>query len=223
MRHEPGTGDPPRLRTSRVGDVDWVWDERVLRPRPWTRHQAGWAAGLLATMQPGPVVELCCGVGHIGLLTVRATGRRGVLVDDDPIACRFAHRNARRAGVADLVTVIEHHLDGGPIPGVPTGAPLVLADPPYLPSAKIEQFPEDPPQAIDGGDDDGLGAVRAVLGSAVAHVMVGGVVLLQVGGAAQAGAVAGRLVTAWAGMGLEPAEVAEFGEDRAVVALRRGG
>jgi methylase of polypeptide subunit release factors len=219
MRDEQATGGEPPLRTSRVGDVDWLWDERVLRPRPWTRHQAGWAAGLLATMPPGPVVELCCGVGHIGLLTVRATSRRGVLVDADPVACSFARRNARRAGVAELVTIVEHHLDGAPVPAVPTVAPLVLADPPYLPTPMVERFPDDPPHAVDGRSEDGLGVVGQVLASASAHVMADGVILLQVGGATQAGAVAGRLVTTWAALGLDAVEVAEFGVDRAVMAL----
>lgn len=220
MRDEQGTGAEPPLRTSRVGNVDWLWDDRVLQPRPWTRHQAGWAAALIAKMPPGPVVELCCGVGHIGLLTVRATRRHGFLVDADPIACRFARRNARRAGVAALVTVVEHRLDGAAIPGVPSGVPLVLADPPYLPTAMVDRFPGDPPHAVDGGDD-GLGVMWQVLASAASHVMADGVVLLQVGGAGQAGAVAGRLVTTWAELGLDAAEVAGFGVDRAVMALHR--
>ena len=223
MRDDQGTGAEPPLRTSRVGNVDWLWDERVLRPRPWTRHQAGWAAGLLATMAPGPVVELCCGVGHIGLLTVRATGRHCVMVDADPVACDFARRNAERAGVAELVRVVEHRVDGRPVPGVPTDAPLVLADPPYLPSSMVGRFPEDPRQAVDGGDEEGLGVLGDVLGSASAHVMIDGVVLLQLAGAAQAGVVAGRLVTGWAELGLDATEVAEFGVDRAIMSLHRRG
>lgn len=70
------------------------YDARVLQPRPWTEAQAGWAAELLATAPPGPVLELCAGVGHIGLGAVRHSQRRLLMVDRDPIAHRFAERNA---------------------------------------------------------------------------------------------------------------------------------
>ena len=47
----------------RFGPVDIRHDDEVLEPRPWTIAQAEWASELPA----GPMLELGCGAGHIGL------------------------------------------------------------------------------------------------------------------------------------------------------------
>ena len=66
----------------------------MLAPREWTQTQALWANDLLAVVPPGPVLELCSGVGHLGLLAVHGTDRRLVCVDVDPVACAYAVDNA---------------------------------------------------------------------------------------------------------------------------------
>ena len=48
------------------------YDEHVLAPRPWTAAQSRWAAELIRVAPPGPVLEVCSGAGHIGLLAVTA-------------------------------------------------------------------------------------------------------------------------------------------------------
>ena len=77
------------------------YDDRVLAPRPWTAAQSRWAAELIRMAPPGPVLELCSGAGHIGLLAVTLAPRSLVCVDADAAACRYLRRNAdpgRRAG-----------------------------------------------------------------------------------------------------------------------------
>ena len=62
-------------RTIAFGPLTIAYDALVLEPRQWTTIQSEWARELLATAPPGPVLELCTGAGHIGLLAVTGTTR----------------------------------------------------------------------------------------------------------------------------------------------------
>ncbi|WP_110208155.1 methyltransferase [Nocardioides daejeonensis] len=162
-------------------DVDFdgltiSWDARTLRPRPWTAAQSRWAAELSPGLPQGPILELCCGAGHIGLLAAHLTGRELVQVDRDPAAVAYARANAAAAGVATEIRFapVEQALTPG------EAFPLVIVDPPWLTSDQLDAYPEDPPGAVDGGPD-GLDAVRLCLRVALAHVLPAGAVLLQIG------------------------------------------
>ena len=167
-----------------------IWfDRKGFRPRPWTQMQSAWAADLLARLPPGDLLELCAGAGHIGLLALaeadRATGaqassrRRLVQVDRDATACRLAVHNAASAGLGDRVEVrqglVEQSL------AAPERFVMIIADPPWVPSRRVRDYPENPQWAIDGGSD-GLGVVRALLPVTERHLHATGVALLQVGG-----------------------------------------
>ncbi len=205
-------------RTEQVGEVVVEYDERVLRPRPWTAAQARWAAEVSPGLPAGPLLELCSGAGHIGLLAARSSGREAVLVDASAPACELAVRNAGLNDLADRVTV--RHGDMTAALASDETFPLVLADPPYLPSSDTSLYPEDPRTAIDGGDD-GLDLARLCLEVAAAHVTAGGAVLLQLRDGEQAEALraTARQVR------LEPVEVRTVEGYGAVVLLvpRRQG
>ena len=72
--------DRPERRTP-FGGLDISWDARVLEPREWTLEQSLWAASILDDVPAGPVLELCCGAGQIGLRAVVGSDRRLVCVD----------------------------------------------------------------------------------------------------------------------------------------------
>src|SRR5699024_7867451 len=76
------------------GGLTISYDHRVMEPRPWTQGQSSWAAELLAKAPAGPVLELCAGVGHIGLVAVQDTQRDVVMVDFSPVTEQFAQHNA---------------------------------------------------------------------------------------------------------------------------------
>jgi release factor glutamine methyltransferase len=160
------------------GPLTIAFDERVLRPREWTAAQSAWAAELMATAPPGPVLELCSGAGHIGLLAVLVSSRPLVCVDASAVACDYARANAVAAGIADRVEVREGRLE--------TAVrddelfPVVIADPPWVPAADTGRFPEDPLTAIDGGTD-GLDVARACLAVVDRHLAPGGSAVLQLG------------------------------------------
>jgi release factor glutamine methyltransferase len=197
-------------QTIAFGDLDIHYDDAVLRPRPWTLAQSEWGAELAAGLPEGKVLELCAGAGQIGLAFARATGRLLVQVDLDPHACELARANAAAAG-------IETEVRCGPLLDVlapDERFPLILADPPYIPSDELHRFEHDPQLAIDGGRD-GLDLARACLTVIQRHLLARGAAVLQLGGQHQHVALQPEL----AGFGLAAAGERLCGEDRSLLLL----
>jgi len=207
----------PVARSCRFGPLDIAYDDRVLTPRPWTFAQSRWAAALAADAAPGPLLELCAGVGHIGLATAVLADRDIVQVELDPGAAVYARANAQRAGWGRRAEVRQCSLVDAVRPE--ECFPLVLADPPYLPSGDVDRFPGDPRLAIDGGED-GLDVLGACLAVAAGHLVDEGVLVLQVAGPGQADAVA-KMAGTGPGDILEPEETRVVDEERAIMLLRR--
>ncbi|WP_235735502.1 methyltransferase [Nocardioides alcanivorans] len=199
------------------GSLSIAYDDRVLEPRPWTAAQSAWAADLAHDVPPGPLLELCSGAGHIGLLAVETSGRNGVLVDIDPVACDFARANAAVAGLADLVEVRERPVDD--CLAVGERFALVIADPPWVPASQTGRFPEDPLLAIDGGGD-GLDLARDCVTTIDRCLHPQGAAVLQLGTVGQVDDLgewmAGRL-------DLATTEVRMFGDRGVLAVLRRPG
>jgi methylase of polypeptide subunit release factors len=195
------------------GPLCVTFDDQVLEPRPWTLAQSTWAAELAASVPEGPILELCSGAGHIGQAAAVLTGRALVQVDVDPHACTLAEANAATNLAGHDVVVRCGDLDDAVAPA--ERFPLVLADPPYLPSTQSGAWPEDPPLAVDGGDD-GLDLPRRCLATAGRHVADGGVVLLQALGRTQVL----RLAADVAAAGLQVTDLREIDDRRAVALLR---
>jgi methylase of polypeptide subunit release factors len=195
------------MPTTSFGGLEIAFDEDVLEPRPWTIAQSEWAIELLSGLPEGPVLELCCGAGQIGLVVASATGRRLVQVDDHEQACRYARHNADATGVVTEVRC-------APVDAALAADEqfvLVLADPPYIPSDQTDVHADDPEHAIDGGPD-GLDIARECIAAARGALAPGGVVLVQTGGAAQAEALAREA-------GFRSHEVRALADDRALLLL----
>lgn len=190
------------------------FDDRVLEPRPWTSAQSHWAADLLGSGPAGPVLELCAGVGHIGLLAVTLAARDLVMVDLDPTACEFARRNIAANEPAGTVEVREGPMDRVLAPGERFAG--IIADPPWVPTRDVTRFPDDPLLAIDGGAD-GMSVAWTCVDVIARHLVDDGWALVQLGTADQAAALGERLDER-PGLRLRLAEVREYGE-RGVLAL----
>jgi methylase of polypeptide subunit release factors len=199
--------------TMTFGPLVVAFDERVLRPRPWTLLQASWAAELAVGAPAGPILELCSGAGHIGQAAAVLSGRGLVQVDVDPHACALAEANAAANVTGGHVEV--RCGDLGAVLRAEERFPVVLADPPYLSRDEVDDWPLDPVHAIDGGPD-GLDLPRRCLAVAGAQVAVDGVVLLQTRGREQVEQLAADLAAA----GLELVDVRAWDERRAVALLR---
>jgi methylase of polypeptide subunit release factors len=174
---------PPRMETMRFGQLEVRFDDRVLRPRPWTLAQSHWAAELVDDLPAGPLLELCAGVGHIGMELASRAGRDLVLVDANPFACEHARFNALAADLSGGAEVRHGPMDA--VIGEEEAFALVLADPPWVPSHDTARFPEDPRPAIDGGPD-GLEVARLCVELTGRHLLPGGASVLQLGTAGQA-------------------------------------
>lgn len=199
------------------GPITVEYDTRVITPRPWTLAQSEWAAELVEERSISRLLELCAGAGHIGLAAAVLADCDLVQVELDPVAAGYATANAQRAGRADRVQVRNVPLQTAVAPGATFE--LIVADPPYLPSASVARWPDDPVLAIDGGTD-GLDVVRACLQVAADHLAGAGCVLLQVAGRGQAGAVR-ALLDATPSWGLRAGELREADAERAVVRIDR--
>lgn len=197
-------------QTTRFGPFEISYDEGILAPRPWTAQQSHWAAELAAAAPAGPMLELCAGAGHIGLLAIGLCPRPLICVDSSARACAYARSNAAAAGLADLVEVRQRGLEDALTPEERFA--IVLADPPWVPSDDIGRFPEDPPYSIDGGPD-GLGGARSCLRVAARHLLPSAPVLLQLGARHQVTTLADDLA------GLRIDEVRD-GEGGVLVLLR---
>ncbi len=179
---DPTTSTSPTQEYVDFGGLTIAFDDRVLRPRPWTLAQSSWAAEIMQTAPPGPVLELCSGAGHIGLASIAGTDRALVCVDLDVAAVEYCLANARAAGLGERVEVRFGRLDHVVMDGEEFG--VIIADPPWVPAADTGRFPEDPLLAIDGGND-GLDVARACLAIFEKHLAVEGSAVLQVGSTAQ--------------------------------------
>ncbi len=201
-------------RSARFGRLTVRFDGHVLEPRPWTLAQSAWAAELLAAAPGGHVLELFAGVGHIGLAAVAQTTRSLVQVDLNPAACTWARLNAHAAGLRARVEVREGSIDEAV--GRDERFAVIIADPPWVPSAQIGQFPEDPSIAIDGGGD-GLVLAKAACQVIERHLADGGSAVLQIGTTAQVAQLSDSLGAE--GSSLYVAETRAF--ERGVLALLR--
>ncbi|MBO0811512.1 MAG: RsmD family RNA methyltransferase [Microlunatus sp.] len=169
----------PSLHRCAFGPLTVAYDDRVLTPRPWTVAQSEWAAELADDL----IVELCAGAGQIGLAAAVLADADLLQVEADPVAAGYAARNAEAAGWRQRTDLRVAPMQSALQPVERFG--LIIADPPYLPTAATARWPEDPVTAIDGGPD-GFDLVRDCLGVAAAHLTVPGTLVLQVAGPPQA-------------------------------------
>ncbi len=219
MTSNPTLPAPPggsaTRRSMDFGGLVIEYDDRVLEPRSWTTAQARWMADLLHRLPDGPVLELCSGAGHIGLLTAAYTGRDVVMVDASAAACELAARNVAANPLSGTVEIRHAHLEDAL--GAAERFVGVVADPPWVPSARTGAFPEDPLSAIDGGTD-GLDVARLCIDVIDRHLASAGAAVLQLGTTAQAAALTPDLSADRLGApGLRRVETRSYG-DRGVLA-----
>ncbi len=193
----------------------------VLVPRPETETLVELALARLPA--PGRrrllAVDVGTGSGAIACALARERDDLDVVATEiSPRAADVARANAAALGLAERVTVVV--ADG--LPALPRRADLVVANPPYLPTAWLAALePEvrdhDPRPAVDGGPD-GLAVVRPLVPAAAAVLAGGATLALETAGGEQAVVVGGLMRAA----GLTDVVVARdlAGVDRFVLGRR---
>lgn len=147
------------------------------------------------------VLDLCCGVGALGVAVRSRLGGSVELhaADLDPAAVRCAHLNVGRTDTTVPGRVFEGDLYE-PLPESLRGrVELLLANAPYVPTPDIALLPPEAREhehllALDGGAD-GLELHRRVIAGAPAWLMPGGRLLIEVS-EAQAGVAASLMADA---------------------------
>lgn len=168
--------------------------DATLIPRCDTEILVEKVIGLCADRKPLDIFEVGSGSGCVAIsLAKNLPWAKVVSADISAAALKVAKKNAKRLGVSDRVTFIEHDITKGfpkfsKLPGV------VVSNPPYIPSADIARLDKkvkafEPAAALDGGDD-GLDFYRLI--SSGASLEKGGILALEVG-AGQAQSVAKML------------------------------
>ncbi len=169
------------------GDTDFCGykikvDERVLIPRPETEEMVMMA---LAGVEEGNhILDLCTGSGAIAIAAYKELEKRGVhckvtAVDISADALAVAKENAalNEADIlfiqSDLFSRLRGRFD------------LIITNPPYIPSADIENLQtevrdHEPRLALDGGAD-GLDYYRRIAQEASKYVTRGGMLIMEVG------------------------------------------
>jgi len=168
----------------------------VLIPRPETEGLVEWAIEALGERPSAVVADVGTGSGAIACaLAARLPGLQALATDCSPAALAVAARNVRSHGLADRVRLVAGDLME-PLREHGVRLDLVVANPPYVPSAVIRSLPAEvsawePRLALDGGPD-GMAVLRRIVASAPAVLAPGGRLLMEIG-EEQAGALASVL------------------------------
>jgi ribosomal protein L3 glutamine methyltransferase len=143
--------------------------------RPWCELKEG-----------DRVLEVGTGSGCIAIAA--AIHLPGIAVDAteiDAAALAVARANVARLGVADRVRLLEADL----FPPDGVRYRVIISNPPYVPTAEVAALPpeygHEPAAALDGGTD-GLNAVRRLLAGAGQRLTADGILIVEVGLAADA-------------------------------------
>ena len=171
-----------------LGGLRFHVDERVIIPRSYFVELI---PGLVDLLPPGTPVrhaaDVCTGSACLAiLLASEHPGAKVDGIDLSPAALEVAALNVKAHAAIGGKRVRLHRadvFDGVPIP--PGGYDLILSNPPYEPSAHVDnqdpEFAAEPRLAHDGGPD-GLVIVRKLLRQAKERLAPHGIVAVEIGG-----------------------------------------
>jgi release factor glutamine methyltransferase len=154
----------------------------VLIPRPDTETLVMEVLDGIKGIATPNVLDLCTGSGCVAIAVAKnAKTARLTATDISPAAIEIARENVARHDVGDRVNLIESDLFAGITPG--SKFAVIASNPPYIPSAEIDQLDADvsqhePRLALDGGTD-GLSFLRRIINEAPQFAADNGLLLLE--------------------------------------------
>jgi len=155
----------------------------VLIPRPETEGLVEWALEALRDQPAAIIADIGTGCGAIACVLARSLPELRVLAVERSLpALAVASLNVRTLGLSRRVTLL-----AGDLLDVfgPHGLDLVVANPPYIPSAVVAALPPEvsgfePRQALDGGAD-GMAAIRRIIAGASSALRPRGRLMMEIG------------------------------------------
>jgi release factor glutamine methyltransferase len=172
------------LGTADFCGLEMTVNENVLVPRPETELLAEAAWQFAGSVERPTVLDFGTGSGCLAIaIATNCPGAKVHALDISPAALAMARANAARHQVSERI--IFHEGDGFAALSDGVGFDLIVSNPPYIPSAEIENLqPEvrdhDPRAALDGGAD-GLDFYRAIAAPAREVLRPAGRLMLEVG------------------------------------------
>jgi len=163
-------------------DVHLQVDASVLIPRFETEELVEHALQRCSKVDPFRFLDAGTGSGAIAIALAKALPQvQGVALDCSPEALKVAQSNARLNGVETRLSFVKSDW----LSAVEGRFELIVANPPYIPSAQIETLASevrdhDPRLALDGGED-GLSAIQTLATQAKGHLCPQGWLLLEIG------------------------------------------
>lgn len=191
------SGEPVAYLTGMRGfwSLELAVTPHTLIPRPETELLVESALARLPAGQPCRVADLGTGSGAIALAIARERPQSDVIATDaSQAALAVALANAERLGIANVAFRHGdwlHPLHAESFDVIVSNPPYIANDDPHLQEGDLRH---EPVSALSSGDD-GLDAIRAIVGDALSHLEPGGWLLLEHGWE-QGPAVRGLLLTA---------------------------
>lgn len=172
-----------------LGGLRFYVDERVIIPRSYfVELMPGLADLLPRDLQVKRAVDVCTGSGCLAILLAEAFPHAKVDgLDLSPEALAVATINAKAHASGKRVKLHRSDVFDAipPANGGEGGYDIIISNPPYEPSAHVDnqdpEFAAEPRMAHDGGAD-GLVIVRKLLRQARERIAPHGVVAVEVGG-----------------------------------------
>jgi release factor glutamine methyltransferase len=160
----------------------------VLVPRQETELLGRSAIAILRDCAPGPmVIDMCCGSGNLALaIAAEIPSARVWGVDVTDCTVGLARSNAERLAVQDRVTIRKGDLFGAlEGDGLTGAADMVVCNPPYISTARLEGesahlLEAEPREAFDGGPY-GISIHQRLIRGAVDVLRPGGWLLFEFG------------------------------------------
>lgn len=170
---------------ARLGGHRFVVDEGVLIPRSYFVEliPEGLRAARGGRRPVRRALDVCTGSGCLAILLAHAWPDATVdATEISPDALAVAAQNVALHGLGDRVQLLEGDLFE---PCGPARYDLIVANPPYEPTALCDDLPpelrHEPRLALDGGAD-GLTLVRRIVAEAPRYLAAGGLLAVEVGG-----------------------------------------
>ena len=195
----------------------------VLIPRPETEHLVEKALDWcrIEKLQSPKILDLCTGSGCVGLTLALELPRAEVTLSElSPEAKAVAEENRALHSLSERVRVLEGDLFEAL--GAGETFDMILANPPYVETSYLDEMQQDvrdyEPHLALFAPEDGLSLIRRIISGAPAHLMLGGLLALEIG-AGQSKRVGALWGPDWEGAGIVK-DLA--GHDRTVFARYKG-